>query len=91
MSSMWNAKQHSYDELRDTVIDVLLHLKSLPAETSEDLDIKLNAIQSILRIARNEAGHPSGSNPPSREQDYFNLQIFVPFAILIARLRRDLA
>lgn len=35
------------------------HLKTLPKEVTEDLDTNLNAIQSVIRIARNEWGHPS--------------------------------
>lgn len=66
------------------------HLKLLPDAAKEDLDINLNAIQSILRIARNSAGHPSGVVPPSREQVYINLQIFVPYAVQVARLRQEL-
>jgi hypothetical protein len=66
------------------------HLKSLPDAAKEDLDINLNAVQSILRIARNGAGHPSGAAPPSREQVYINLQIFVPYAVQVARLRQEL-
>ncbi|MGY4169906.1 hypothetical protein ACVIM8_003979 [Bradyrhizobium sp. USDA 4529] len=67
-----------------------LHLKSLSDAAKEDLDINLNAVQSILRIARNGAGHPSGAAPPSREQVYINLQIFVPYAVQVARLRQEL-
>jgi hypothetical protein len=66
------------------------HLKFLPDAAKEDLDINLNAVQSILRIARNGAGHPSGAAPPSREQIYINLQIFVPYAVQVARLRQEL-
>jgi hypothetical protein len=66
------------------------HLKSLSDSAKEDLDINLNAVQSILRIARNGAGHPSGAAPPSREQVYINLQIFVPYAVQVARLRQEL-
>lgn len=67
------------------------HLKALPESVKEDLDINLNAVQSIIRIARNEAGHPSGARPPSREQVYINLQIFVPYATQVRRLREELA
>src|SRR5260370_20210424 len=55
------------------------HLKTLPGPVTEDLDINLNAVQSIIRIARNEAG-PSAARPPSRDQCYVNLQIFVHYA-----------
>jgi hypothetical protein len=67
------------------------HLKTLPGTVTEDLDINLNAVQSIIRIARNEAGHPSGARPPSREQCYVNLQIFVHYADQVGRLRKELA
>jgi hypothetical protein len=67
------------------------HLKALPEAVKEDLDINLNAVQSIIRIARNEAGHPSGTQPPSREQVYINLQIFAPYAAQVRRLREELA
>lgn len=67
------------------------HLKTLPGAATEDLDINLNAVQSIIRIARNEAGHPSGASAPSREQVYVNLQIFVHYADQVGRLRKELA
>jgi hypothetical protein len=67
------------------------HLKTLPGAATEDLDINPNAVQSIIRIARNEAGHPSGASPPSREQVYVNLQIFVHYADQVGRLRKELA
>lgn len=66
------------------------HLKTLSDPVKEDLDINLDAVQSILRIARNAAGHPSDAAPPSREQVYINLQIFVPYAVQVARLRKEL-
>jgi hypothetical protein len=47
-------------------------------------------IQSVLRIARNEAGHPTAATP-QREQVYVYLQIFVPFARQLMRLRMVLA
>lgn len=67
------------------------HLKTLSNAATEDLDINLNAVQSIIRIARNEAGHPSGARPPSREQVYVNLQLFAPYADQVGRLRKELA
>lgn len=49
------------------------------------------AIQSAIRIARNESGHPTGAKPPTREQVYMWLVIFVPFARQLMRLRKELA
>lgn len=62
-------------------------LSSLPQDATEDLETNFLAIQSVLRIARNEAGHPTGA-APQRESVYVYLQLFVPFARQLMRLRR---
>jgi hypothetical protein len=62
-----------------------------PKKDFEDLDTNLSLIQSVLRIARNEAGHPSSEAPPQREQVYVYLQLFVPFARQLMKLRQALA
>jgi hypothetical protein len=67
------------------------HRTSLPRELMEDLDINLSMIQSVLRLARNDAGHPSGSPAPTREQVYVNMQLFGPFSRQLASLRKALA
>ncbi len=56
----------------------------------EDLDTNLAAIQSVLRIARNDAGHPT-PGAPQREQVYVLMQLFVPFARQLMRLRYALS
>lgn len=65
-------------------------LPSLPHEAIEDLETNLSMIQSVLRIARNEIGHPTAASP-GREQVYVLLQLFVPFARQLMRLRQALA
>jgi hypothetical protein len=65
-------------------------VKALPREATEDLDTNFAMIQSVLRVARNEAGHPTAANP-EREQVYVFLQLFVPFARQLMRLRQALA
>lgn len=67
----------------DVIIDIR---KSLDKKATEGLDENFIAIQTVLRIARNEAGHPSPSNP-SRENVYVYLQLFVPFARQLFRLK----
>jgi hypothetical protein len=62
---------------------------SLPKEAIEDLDTNFTAIQSVLRIARNEAGHPTAA-APDREQVYVLLQLFMPFARQLMRIRMAL-
>ena len=62
-----------FDELTKMVES---HLKGvLPREIKESLDLDLSAIFGMLRIHRNEAGHPTGKRL-SREQAYANLTIF---------------
>jgi hypothetical protein len=66
-------------------------LPSLPWNATEGLESYLDAIQSVLRIARNDAGHPSGAKYPEREWVYVSLHLFIPFARQLARLRAALA
>lgn len=61
-------------------------LRTLPREAVEDLDANFRMIQSVLRIARNEAGHAKVTKL-EREQVYVYLQLFVPFAHQLMRLR----
>jgi hypothetical protein len=62
-----------------------------PREHFEDVETNLDLIQSVLRVARNDAGHPTGSKMPEREQVYVFLQLFVPFARQLMRLRTALS
>lgn len=52
------------------------HLKGLlPGDLKDDLDVALNAIFTMFRNMRNDAGHPTGKSI-SREQAYANLVVF---------------
>jgi hypothetical protein len=62
-----------------------------PRRDFEDADIRLNLIQSVIRIARNDAGHPTGRSAPKREEVYMFNQMFVPFAAQLRALRIALA
>jgi hypothetical protein len=64
--------------------------QALREQAREDLDTHLTAIQSILRVARNEAGHATIAKPPTREQVYVYLQLFIPFAEQVGKLRQAL-
>jgi hypothetical protein len=68
----------------------LLNAKSLPQDAVEDLDTNFSQIQSVLRISRNEAGHAKATKL-QRELVYVNLQLFVPFARQLMKLRTALA
>jgi hypothetical protein len=66
-------------------------IPTLDKAVTEDLQTNFAMIQSVLRIARNEAGHPTAVGPPERAQAYVNLQLFAPFARQLMRLRNPLA
>jgi len=61
----------------------------LPSCATDELDHNLSTIESIIRTARNESGLPSAVLPPSRDQVYLYLQLFIPFAKQAARLRQE--
>jgi hypothetical protein len=61
-----------------------------PKSDFENVDTNLSLIQAVLRVARNDAGHPSKAAPPQREQVYVFLQLFVPFAEQVMQLRKAL-
>lgn len=53
-------------------------LNSLPSEIREDLDTQFAGILSIIRMFRNQSGHPTGKIV-EREQVYVLLQLFIPY------------
>jgi len=65
-------------------------LALFPKSATDEWGDTLNIMQSFLRTARNEAGQPSGADPPSRDQVYVYLQLFIPLAGQLMRLRREL-
>jgi hypothetical protein len=64
--------------------------KDLRRQVGEDFEMHANAIQSVLRVARNNVGHGLAKRSISREHMYVNLQMFVPFAGHVERLRKAL-
>jgi hypothetical protein len=60
--------------------------KDLPYEAIEDHETHFQAIQSILRIARNDAGHPKVVKL-ERENVYIYLQLFLSFSKQLMKLR----
>jgi hypothetical protein len=63
-------------------------LSRQPEPASRDLDDALIAFHGFLRSGRNEAGQTSSA--PSRDQVFVYLQLFIPFAEQLTRLRRTL-
>lgn len=52
--------------------------RSLPRELSENVELQLDAVFNLIRITRNDAGHPTGTKT-DRGLAYSNLRIFVPY------------
>jgi hypothetical protein len=83
-------KQHTIRQKIVKFHDCLRPLiRSFPQPAVEDLETNFLMIQSVLRIARNEAGHAIAETP-QREQVYIYMQLFAPFARQMMRLRNTL-
>ena len=52
---------------------------TLPRGIREQLDTTYSGIQNLLRVSRNEAGHPTGA-PVDRDFAFAQLTLFIPFA-----------
>jgi hypothetical protein len=68
-----------------------VRLQLQPRKQFENLDANLSAIQAVFRVARNDAGHPTGAAAPDRDQVYVFLHLFPAFAEQVQHLRRALA
>ena len=75
-------------QFRDAINPILA---LLPKSGTNELDHNLSTVQSMIRTARNESGRPSGARPPSRDQVYLYLQLFISFARQAMRLRQELS
>lgn len=58
---------------------ITLEKASFRQEVRESFDTQFLGIQSLIRIYRNESGHPTGK-VIDREQAFVNLRLFIPFA-----------
>lgn len=58
---------------------------SFPQDVKESFDTQFLGIQSLIRIYRNESGHPTGK-VIDREQAFVNLRLFIPFGKMVHSL-----
>lgn len=72
-----------FDEFRKRVNS---HKNSLPAELSDGMALTLDGVLDLLRINRNEAGHPSGKRL-DRADAFINLQMFARYLEKLYRLK----
>jgi hypothetical protein len=81
-------------QLRQKIIKFQAIIPLLPPtmlkQVGEDVATQINSIQSVLRIARNKAGHALSNRTPSREEVYILLQLFVHFVGHVERFRKQL-
>jgi hypothetical protein len=59
----------------------------LPNELSSNMTLNLDAVADLLRVNRNDAGHPTGRQI-SRDDAYVNLQVAARYVATIDRLRQ---
>jgi hypothetical protein len=80
-------------QLRQKIIKFQAIIPLLPSAmlkaVGEDVATQINSIQSVLRIARNKAGHALSNRTPSREEVYILMQLFVHFVGHVERLRKQ--
>jgi hypothetical protein len=55
------------------------HIKAMPADLREGLETHFQTIQEVIRVARNDTGHPTGQLK-DRQTVYVYLQLYAPFA-----------
>ena len=79
------AKMSRFQEAIKPIVNLL------PNSATDELENNLSIMQSLLRIAKTESGQPSAARPPSRDQVYVYLQLFIPFAEQLMQLRRLLS
>jgi len=66
------------------------HVRVMPPELREGLETHFQSIQEVIRVARNEAGHPTGELK-DRQTVYVYLQLYAPFAAKAFDLDRYLS
>jgi hypothetical protein len=64
--------KHKYDELMKKLVPVK---GILPRELSEDLESQFDGIFNLIRVTRNDAGHPTGRKI-DRDVAFVNLRLF---------------
>ncbi len=79
----WQAKT-VHDAVRE---DLEKHRKSMPRDLSESFDVQLGLGASLLRISRNDAGHPKSIDPVTRDDVHGNLLLFHSYAKWMRELR----
>lgn len=63
---------------------------TLPAELADGMDLMMNAVADLLRVYRNDSGHPTGISV-DREDCFIHLRMFVRYARKLYAIKAYLA
>lgn len=66
------------------------HKGTLPAELADGMDLMMNAVADLLRVYRNDTGHPTGVSL-DREDCFIHLRMFVRYAKKLYAIKAYLA
>jgi len=76
LEKVLNAPRKSYvEKFREFRKRIEPRKGDLPPELADGMSLTLDSVLDLLRISRNEAGHPTGK-PVLREDQYISLQMF---------------
>jgi hypothetical protein len=64
--------------------------KSLPRALADELDTTFGGIAGLIRVTRNDAGHPTRGRPVSRDQAFVNLQLFPSYRAWVVQAVKTL-
>lgn len=67
--------KYKFDQLRTKLMSIR---GTLPRELSEDLESQFDGIFNLIRVTRNDAGHPTGQKI-ERDTAFVNLRLFITF------------
>jgi hypothetical protein len=67
--------KHKFDQLKNKLMGIRV---TLPRELSEDLESQFDGIFNLIRVTRNDAGHPTGRKI-ERDVAFVNLRLFIVY------------
>lgn len=74
--------KHKFDEVKS---EIMSHKSRYPRNIAENLETHLDTIYQVIRVTRNEIGHPTGKTL-SRSEVYVRLQLFVEYTKIVYQL-----
>lgn len=84
---------HTYHEETEQCAIFAQKLRSkkalLPEDLADGLDLTLNAVTDLLRVSRNEAGHPT-ERDIARDDCFIHLRMFVGYVRKLYSLKTSL-